>query len=77
MTTNTKDGMLTVSNSAHSHKTSLITSLASPFFSVAAFSVGQAMKPMVIEEVEDFPPEFHEHGKPKVRPTEDFEKIGD
>ena len=77
VTTNTKDGMLTVSNSAHSHKTSLITSLASPFFSVAAFSVGQAMKPMVIEEVEDFPPEFHEHGKPKVRPTEDFEKIGD
>ena len=81
VTTNTKDGMLTVSNSAHSHKTSLITSLASPFFSVVGFTAGQAfdraMKPMAIEEGEDFPPEFHEHGKPKFRRTEDFEKIGD
>jgi len=82
VTTNTKDGMLTVSNSAHSHKTSLITGLASPFFGVAAFSVGQAIEAKNramrrFEEGEDFPPEFHEHGKPKVRRTEDFEKIGD
>ena len=73
--------MLTVSNSAHSHKTSLITSLASPFFTVVGFSAGQAfdraMEPMVIEAGEDLPPEFHEHGKPKVMRKEDFEKIGD
>jgi len=84
VTTNTKDGMLTVSNSAHSHKTSLITGLASPFFGVAAFTVGQALEAREqaiggFEEphVEDFPGHIHEHGKPKVRPTEDFEKIGD
>ena len=84
VTTNTKDGMLTISNSAHSHKTSLITSLASPFFGVAAFTVGQALEAREqaiggFEEphVEDFPRQFHEHGKPKVRRTEDFEKIGD
>ena len=84
VTTNTKDGMLTVSNSAHSHKTSLITSLASPFFTIAGFSLGQALEVREqaiggFEEahVEDFPRHIHEHGKPKVRRTEDFEKIGD
>ena len=81
VTTNTKDGMLTVSNSAHSHKTSLITSLASPFFTVAAFTVGQALEPMAFEDnVEDFPPQFHEHSNPNLRRVPDgadFEKIGD
>ena len=66
VTTNTKHGMLTVSNSAHSHKTSLITSLASPFFTVAAFTVGQAMevRDQAIEKFEE--PHVH-----------DFENIGD
>jgi len=84
VTTNTKDGMLTVSNSAHSHKTSLITSLASPFFTVAAFTVSQALEVRDqaiggFEEphFEDFPRHIHEHGKPEVRRKEDFEKIGD
>jgi hypothetical protein len=84
VTTNTKDGMLTVSNSAHSHKTSLITGLASPFFGVAAFTLGQALevKEQAVRgfeeaHAEDFPRHIHEHGKPKVRRTEDFEKIGD
>ena len=84
VTTNTKDGMLSVSNSAHSHKTSLITGLASPFFGVAAFTIGQALEAKEqavggFEEAhaEDFPRQIHEHGKPKVRRTEDFEKIGD
>ncbi|MBT3637877.1 MAG: hypothetical protein HN531_13125 [Opitutae bacterium] len=84
VTTNTKDGILTVSNSAHSHKTSLITGLASPFFGVAAFTVGQALEARDqaiggFEEphLEDFQRHIHEHGKPKVRRTEDFEKIGD
>jgi len=84
VTTNTKDGMLTVSNSAHSHKTSLITGLASPFFTIAGFTLGQALEVREqaiggFEEAqaEDFPRHIHEHGKPKVRRTEDFEKIGD
>ena len=84
VTTNTKDGMLTVSNSAHSHKTNLITGLASPFFSIAGFTLGQALEVREqaiggFEEAhaEDFPRHIHEHGKPKVRRTEDFEKIGD
>ena len=84
VTTNTKDGMLTVSNSAHSHKTSLITGLASPFFTIAGFTLGQALEVREqaiggFEEphVEDFPPHIHVPVAPKVRRTEDFEKIGD
>ncbi len=84
VTTNTKDGMLTVSNSAHSHKTSLITSLASPFFSVVGFTAGQALDRALnarVEamevQVEGFPPHFHEHQKPKYKQAKDFEKNGD
>ena len=44
VTTNTKDGMLTVSNSAHSHKTSLASGLASPLFMMAGFATNQALE---------------------------------
>ena len=84
VTTKTKDGMLTVSNSAHSHKTSLITGLASPFFTIAGFTLGQALEVreqaiggFEAAQAEDFPRHMLEHSKPKVRRTEDFEKIGD
>ena len=86
VTTKTKEGMLTVSNSAHSHKTSLITSLASPFFTVAAFTVGQALE--VREQAMEVEAQFHDHelpeeifeGRPRLRRIPDgadFEKIGD
>lgn len=86
VTTNTKDGMLTVSNSAHSHKTSLITGLASPFFTIAGFTLGQALE--VREEAMEVEAQFHDHelpeeifeGRPRLRRIpdgENFEKKGD
>ena len=78
VTTNTKDGTLTISNSAHSHKSSLATGLASPvvmMFGAWSYQTNMVMEAMdfpkaeqIIEEVE------HEH---RLRPNQDFEKIGD
>jgi hypothetical protein len=82
VTTNTKDGTLTISNSAHSHKTSLITGVASPvvmMIGAAAYRTNIVLEEMdfqmdfpeaeqIIEEVE------HEH---RSRPNRDFDKIGD
>ena len=82
VTTNTKDGTLTISNSAHSHKTSLITGVASPvvmMIGAAAYRTNIVLEEMdfqmdfpeaeqIIEEVE------HEH---RSRPNRNFDKIGD
>jgi hypothetical protein len=93
VTTNTKDGTLTVSNSAHSHKTSLATGVASPLF-ISVFGIYQTT--MVMEGFED--PQFHDlepvrvhpleakvldheliETRPRIKrsPNKDFEKIGD
>ena len=44
VTTSTKEGILTISNSAHSHKTSLTTGLASPL-AIGVISFMGAVKP--------------------------------
>ena len=74
VTTNTKDGTLTISNSAHSHKSSLATKLASPFFTIAGFTLGQAL-----EARERAMHRFEEpHAEEVIRvEDEDFDKIGD
>jgi hypothetical protein len=74
VTTNTKDGMLTISNSAHSHKSSLATKLASPLFTIAGFTLGQAL-----EARERAVRGFEEaHAEEVIRAEdEDFDKIGD
>ena len=83
VTTNTKDGTLTISNSAHSHKSSLATGLASPFFTtLGVFGMqvrNQAMRDFPVPHDDVIEPQFHEHGKPNLRRAEgkDFEKIGD
>jgi len=83
VTTNTKDGTLTISNSAHSHKSSLATGLASPLFTtLGVFGMqvrNQAMRDFPVPHDHEIEPQFHEHGKPKLRRAEgkDFDKIGD
>ena len=74
VTTNTKDGTLTISNSAHSHKSSLATGLASPFFTIAGFTLGQAL-----EARERGVRGFEEALTEEVirAEDEDFDKIGD
>lgn len=74
VTTNTKDGTLTISNSAHSHKSSLATGLASPLFTIAGFTLGQAL-----EVREQAVRRFEEaHAEEVIRVEgEDFDKIGD
>jgi hypothetical protein len=78
VTTNTKDGMLTVSNSAHSHKSSLATGLASPvvmMFGAWSYQTNMVMEAMDFPEAEQNIEEVeHEH---RLRPNQDFEKIGD
>jgi hypothetical protein len=90
VTTNTKDGTLTVSNSAHSHKTSLATGVASPLF-ISVFGIWQSTQVMRgFEEaaIQDLEPQFHDHelpeeifeGRPRLRRIpdgENFEKKGD
>ena len=89
VTTNTKDGMLTVSNSAHSHKTSLATGVASPLF-ISVFGLWQSTQVMrgFEEEAMEAEAQFHDHElppeifetRPQLRrvPREgNFEKIGD
>jgi len=74
VTTNTKDGTLTISNSAHSHKSSLATGLASPLFTVAGFAAGQALeaRDQLIRGFEE------PHAEEVIRAEdEDFDKIGD
>ena len=74
VTTNTKDGTLTISNSAHSHKSSLATGLASPLFTVAGFAAGQALeaRDQLIRGFEEA------HAEEVIRAEdEDFDKIGD
>ena len=53
VTTSTKEGILTISNSAHSHKTSLTTGLASPL-AIGVFSFMGAVKPreLKVEETD-------------------------
>ena len=82
VTTNTKDGTLTISNSAHSHKSSLATGLASPLFTLGIFGMqarNQAMRDFPVPHDHEIEPLFHEHGKPKLKRAEgkDFDKIGD
>ena len=74
VTTNTKDGTLTISNSAHSHKSSLATGLASPLFTIAGFTFGQAL-----EARERAMHRFEEaHAEEVIRAEgKDFETIGD
>jgi hypothetical protein len=78
VTTNTKDGMLTVSNSAHSHKTSLITGVASPVVMMVgalSYQTNMVMEAMDFPEAEQIIEEVeHEH---RSRPNRDFDKIGD
>ena len=80
VTSNTKDGMLTVSNSAHSHKTNLITGLASPFFTAVGMFTLQPMRGLEEVHAEGIEPQFHDHRNPNLRGVPDgadFEKIGD
>jgi hypothetical protein len=78
VTTNTKDGMLTVSNSAHSHKTSLITGVASPvvmMIGAAAYQTNIVLEEMDFPEAEQIIEEVeHEH---RSRPNRNSDKIGD
>ena len=89
VTTNTKDGTLTISNSAHSHKTSLATGVASPLF-ISVFGIYQTT--MVMEgmgqEAIELEAQFHDHelheeifeGRPRLRRVpegENFENKGD
>ena len=88
VTTNTKDGMLTVSNSAHSYKNSLVTGLAaSPFFTIGMFGVGVG-NALFEEEAMEVEAQFHDHELPpeifetrpqlrRVSGEANFEKIGD
>jgi len=89
VTTNTKDGMLTVSNSAHSHKTSLATGVASPLF-ISGFGLWQSTQVMrgFEDEAMEVEAQFHDHELPpeifEARPEprripngENFEKKGD
>ena len=89
VTTNTKDGTLTVSNSGHSHKTSLATGVASPLF-ISVFGIWQSTQVMrgFEEEAMEVEAQFHDHElppeifetRPQLRrvPGEgNFEKIGD
>ena len=77
VTTNTKDGTLTISNSAHSHKSSLATGLASPLFTIAGFTVGQVGQALEVRE--QALRGFEEaHAEEVIRAEdEDFDKIGD
>ena len=78
VTTNTKDGMLTVSNSAHSHKTSLITGVASPVVMMVGalyFQTNMVMEAMDFPEAEEIIEEVEQENR--LRPNQDFEKIGD
>tara|TARA_B100000676_G_C17737653_1_gene659749 strand:- start:79 stop:783 length:705 start_codon:yes stop_codon:yes gene_type:complete len=81
VTTSTKDGMLTIANSAHSHKTSFFKGLASPFFTIGMFIVPR-MRGVGRQEfhAEDLEPHFHEHHNENPRRVpngRDFEKTGD
>ena len=89
VTTNTKDGTLTVSNSGHSHKTSLATGVASPLF-ISVFGIWQSTQVMrgFEEDAMEAEAQFHDHelpeeifeGRPRVRRIpdgENFEKKGD
>ena len=81
VTTSTKDGILTIANSAHSHKTSFFKGLASPFFTIGMFTVPR-MRGVGRQEfhAEDLEPHFHEHHNENPRRVpngRDFEKTGD
>ncbi|MFP6893429.1 MAG: hypothetical protein VCA18_06735 [Opitutales bacterium] len=78
VTTNTKNGMLTISNSAHSHKTSIVTSAASPIFMIGGYSLFQAkmiMGEMEFPEAEQIIEEVDQENRP--RPNRKFDRIGD
>ena len=66
VTTNTKNGTLTISNSAHSHKSSLANGLASPLFTLGALGLYQARG----EAMRGFE-------EPAFEAIENFEEIGD
>ena len=56
VTTNSKDGILTVSNSAHSHKANIVSSAAGPLLigiSTAVMPVVQVMNGNALEAVHD------------------------
>ena len=77
VTTNTKDGTLTISNSAHSHKSSLATGLASPLFTIAGFTVGQVGQALEARE-RVMQHKGEAHAEEVIRAEdEDFDKIGD
>jgi len=89
VTTNSKEGTLTISNSAHSHKTSLATGVASPLF-ISVFGIWQSTQVMRGFEAEamEVEAQFHDHelpeeileGRPGLRRIpdgENFEKKGD
>ena len=87
VTTNTKDGTLTISNSAHSHKSSLVTGVASPLF-ISVFGIWQntqVMRGFEEPAFQDLEPHIHDHeeifeGRPQLKRVpdgENFEKKGD
>ena len=86
VTTETQQGMLTVSNSAHSHKTSLVSGLASPVFMIAGVATNQALEAREralrsFEEADDEVPSTEElirRAEEVIRTEEeDLEKSGE
>jgi len=76
VTTNTKDGLLTVSNSAHSQKSSLLMGGVAPLAMIPIFTFGSAVQPvMVAPEPHVHGPDLIEEGEP--RPRGNFEREGD
>ena len=61
MTTNSKDGILTVSNSAHSHKANIVSSLAGPLLMGIATTMPVVQAMDMVNEMEAVPLEVDIH----------------
>ena len=75
VTTNTKDGMLTVSNSAHSQKTTVLMGGVAPLALIPAMAFSTVREEEPVDRAPDV--QIHERTTPLLRPRENFEKEGD